>query len=428
MTPQSHTIIFVDDEEHILNSLKRTFRKDPYTIIATTSVAEVLQTISKAPVALVISDQRMPEMKGTELIGKIKDRSPDTIRIILTGYADLHGAMDAINRGEVYRFITKPWDDEDIRTIVAKALEYYDIVMEYRRLQAITQKQNLELRELNENLETKVRERTTKIANLNAEIKESFLSLIRTLAGAMEMHSHIVGNHSKRVANLSKALATKMDISNDELFSIETAAVLHDIGKIAIPDSILKKSEAVLTRQESELMRRHPELGEAVIGNVKGLRRMAIIIRHHHERYDGSGYPDGLRGDDIPIGSRIVAIADAYDKMLNTKGAMSSTTPEKVLKHIESNAATAFDPDILLNFKEMISRGKESDAVEVEVGYKDLHEGMTLTRDIMTAKGVLLLPKGSILRENLIEKIQAYRYTDPIVNGIFVRRASVTNE
>src|SRR4030067_3863555 len=168
MTPESvmectHSLLLVDDEENILNSLKRTFRKEQYRIITAQSGMEGLSVIDREKVSLVLSDHRMPGMEGVEFLNEVRQKSTDTIKMMLTGYADMQSVMNAINHGEVYRFITKPWDDEEIRLIVKDALHHYDLIDENLELHALTLRQNMELIDLNNNLEKKVAERTKEV-------------------------------------------------------------------------------------------------------------------------------------------------------------------------------------------------------------------------------------------------------------------------
>ena len=419
-------ILIVDDEENVLKSLLRSLHKETYKIDVTTSPREALRMLREAdrPYAVVVSDQRMPQMEGVSLLEKAREISPDTIRIILTAFADTQLAIEAINHGAVYRFLTKPWNDGDLRITFRQAVSHFELICENKRLEALTARQNTELRDLNENLEQKVQDRTQEISRLNAQLEKGFLGSIQVMARIAEVNSPLIGSHSKRVGAVSREVARYMGVSGKALFQIVVAATLHDIGKIGAPADSLRKSRSSLTPREKELLQRHVLQGEAILMRVPNLEEAARIVRHHHENTDGSGYPDRLRKDDIPLGSRIIAAVDAYDNALNNRQRFQSATPEGALKFVQDLAPETFDPNVVSALTACLSeRGLlEQDEVEVEVRLEDLRSGMVLTRDIRTARGILLLPKDRVIRRSQLEKLRNFQESDPIVDGIYVYR------
>src|SRR4030066_1530200 len=265
MNPESvmectHSLLLVDDEENILNSLKRTFRKEQYKIVTAKSGLEGLSVIGKEKISLVLSDYRMPGMEGVEFLNEVRQKSPDTIRMMLTGYADMQSVMNAINHGEVYRFITKPWDDEEIRFIVRDALRHYDLIDENKALQALTHKQNIELKDLNNNLEDKVAERTKEVEVLYKDLEQNFIDFVRVFMSLLELKSQFLGSHCKRVAALSRRLADKTGLPSDEKLDIEVASVLDDLGTLGFPEKMLRKKPSELDPVEKALLQQHPVL------------------------------------------------------------------------------------------------------------------------------------------------------------------------
>lgn len=211
------------------------------------------------------------------------------------------------------------------------------------------------------------------------------------MANLGEMHSPTIGSHAKRVAAYCKSMSRLQGMSDIETFQIEVAAVLHDIGKIGISSSILNKSESTMTRLDQEIYRKHVIHGEAILQMVPNVAEAPKYVRHHHERFDGNGYPDRLKGRDIPIGARMIAVVDAYDNVMNKRSFYQTATQEKALKYIRGRCPSQFDPDILKVFVECLE-GAGSEAVreaEVEVNMRDITEGMVLSRDLRTAKGIL---------------------------------------
>ncbi|HAS18084.1 MAG TPA: two-component system response regulator, partial [Nitrospiraceae bacterium] len=231
-----HTILLVDDEENILNALNRVLRREGFRIFTATSGNQALLTMDKEKITLILSDCRMPGMDGIELLAEVRKRTPDTIRMMLTGYADMETSMAAINRGEVYRFITKPWNDDELKLIIKDGIHQYELVQENRYLHELTQKQNLILKDLNSNLEQKVSERTREVEMLFKELEQNFFDVVRVFTGLMELKSPYLGGHAKRVAALSRRLAEKIGLPTDEVLNIEVAALLQDIGTLGFPD------------------------------------------------------------------------------------------------------------------------------------------------------------------------------------------------
>lgn len=417
-------ILIIDDEAGILGAVNRTLRREDLTLFTTSSPDEALERISAEKFAVAISDQRMPEIEGSRFLEKVRELSPDTIRIILTGHADIESAVDAINRGSVFRFLTKPWVDDELCSVVRQAVAQYELVIENRRLNELTAVQNLELKDLNQNLETKVIERTSEVTRLNEQLQESFLCSVRTMAGLAELHSSVVGSHSKRVAAFSKEVATLMGMSSDDIFQVEVAATLHDIGKISVSADILSKSPEHHKKSEREVLQRHPVLGESIVRMVPAMVKASLFVRHHHELCDGSGYPDRLMKERIPLGAQIIGAVDAYDRMLNSMSAYETATPERALDYVLEQCPSHFRADVV----EAIARSlREGDSLgvgsnEVEIGMKDLRPKMMLSRDLTTGRGVLLLPKDSVFNSDNLNIIKKFHESDPIVDGIFVYR------
>ena len=254
----SPTLLFVDDEPGILSALRRLFRPHGYRIFIAEGGAAGLEILEKEAVDLVISDMRMPEMDGAAFLKEVRNRWPKVMRILLTGYADITSTVAAINQGEIYRYIAKPWDDNEIVTIVREAMERLHLELENQRLSALTQAQNDELKTLNANLEQKVAERTaelrqalTFVEQSHGELKKSFLTSVQVFAGVIELRSGSVGSqmsgHGRRVAEHARSVAQRMGLSDNEVQNIMLAGLLHDIGKLGLPDELLGKPFNTLT-------------------------------------------------------------------------------------------------------------------------------------------------------------------------------------
>jgi len=425
---EKHTILFVDDEVHILSSLKRAFRKEGYNILTTDNGEEALEFFKDNNISLIISDQRMPVMSGVELLSRAKKISPETIRIMLTGYADIKAAVAAINKGEVYRFIGKPWNDDDIKMIVRHALQQIEMKRENERLKALTEKQNGELKVLNSSLEQKVRERTkeielknTELAKLYKELKTSFFETIKVMVGLMELLNPPLGGHSKRVAAMSKKIAKMMGLGSNEISLVEVAGLLHDVGLMGLPANIIKHGMKTSNEREKKIYNQHPEMGYATLNLIKELKQVAVLVKSHHERFDGKGFPGGLASEEIPLGARIIAVADTYDEITYSKEYFSERSGrQKALEHIKVFKGHKFDPVIVNYFYKYLEDAKELAGDELVVRLNELAVGMLLSRDIFTKSGKLLLTRNTTLEAVHIERIGSFNKVDPIRGDIYI--------
>ncbi len=432
-TKEIPKILFVDDEENILKSLKRLFIDEEIEVFTANSGGAGLDIIKKNEISVVISDQKMPEMNGVEFLARAKEISPDSIRIILTGYADINAAMDAINKGGAYRYITKPWDDTDIILLIKDSIEKYRLIKENKDLTELTKKQNEELKKWNTQLEIMVQEQTIdiqkqnkKLQELNEHLEKNFKQSIEVFSGLIEMRDKTISNHSKNVASIAIQNAKAMALSDHDVNNIFVAALLHDIGKIGIPDSILAKREEEWNEFERNEYILHPIRGQVAIASLEGFQEIGLLIRHHHENVDGTGFPDGLKRTAIPLGSRIISMADAVDRIANGNP-LAKNNYQKALNEIELYLDKKYDRHIFHYLEYIISEkineiSAQDFSSELEVHPSKLVPGMIISRDIRSGSGILILAQGIILDKKIINAIQRYYEIDPPESGIFITR------
>lgn len=415
------TILFVDDEKNILSSLTRLFRKDGYNILTAESGRDGLMLAAKNELSLIVSDHRMPEMEGVEFLSKVKALAPDAPRFMLTGYADINAVMAAINKGEVTRFITKPWNDEELKLLVRDGVEKYGLIKENNRLSELTARQNVELTLLNKGLEAKVEEKTKKI-------RENFSGFVRIFADVMELYDGHVGGHSKRVAMMAKAFAERLGLGASDVELIETAALLHNIGLIGVPREIIDKDEGLLTADERALMRQNPVLSQDILSAIDTLRQAGTIIRSHMERYDGKGWPDKLKKDEIHIGSAIISACRLYDELKHKR---QKTLLSEIIDRFGKERLGMFSGELADGFVDFIKDYKEEELPHKAAGQlhnahfqslpvSEVKPGMVLAKNLVTSKGNLLVPKGTALTHALIEKILNFHRIDPVTEGACV--------
>jgi response regulator RpfG family c-di-GMP phosphodiesterase len=412
-------LLFVDDEEYILNALRRLFRPHGYKILAAGSGAEALALLEHQNVDLIISDMRMPVMDGAQLLEQVRAKWPDTLRILLTGYADVDSTIAAINKGEIYRYVAKPWEDNDIILLVRHALERKSLELEKRRLELLTQQQNDQLKALNASLETKVQERTVELRRTmssleqtHSELKKSFIASIRIFSSLIELRAGKLAGHSRRVADLARSLAQQMGLGDGEIQDIVFAGLLHDIGKIGLPDRLLEKPFATLNIDEREQVVKHPVIGQAALMSLTRLKTAAEFIAAHHERFDGLGYPRALSGSAIPLGARILAVANDYDSLksgtLNTQLYSSVEAHEFIVK----KSGQRYDPAVVSALNKVLDGGDQRAELMQQVKTPNLKSGMVLARDLIASNGLLLLSADHVLDDIVIAKLLNFEHRE----------------
>lgn len=427
------TLLFVDDEPGILSSLRRLFRPHGYRILVAESGALGLAELEKTPVDLVISDMRMPEMDGATFLKAVRQRWPDTVRILLTGYADVTSTVAAINEGEIYRYVSKPWDDNEIVNTVREALERYRLKQENLRLTALTQSQNEELKGLNASLEQKVAERTAELRQAlsfveqsHGELKKSFLTSVQVFAGLIELRSGPAGSrlagHGRRVADMARNLAQRLGMGDVEVQNIMLAGLLHDVGKMGLPDDLLGKAFNTLSQDQRALVMKHPVIGQNILIAIDKFKDAAILVRHHHESFDGNGYPDRLAGMSIPQGSRILAVVNDYDSLQIGTLVQRPLRPEEALAFIADNRGKRYDPATVDAFLKLISETRKTVPTEVPLRTMHLKPGMVVSRDLPHRDGYLLLAKGSVLTGDIIGQLVKLEQSEQQMLTLYIRQ------
>lgn len=410
------SILLVDDEASVLSALRRLLRPSGYTMHFAASGREGLEVLEREHVDLVISDMRMPEMDGATFLKHVRNRWSDVVRVMLTGYSEITSTIDAINHGEIYRYIQKPWDDNDLILIIRDALERRRLQAENARLQLLTQQQNDELRELNSGLEHKVQERTAELelANgslkqANDRLKQNFLVSIKTFSGLMELRGGGVAGHARRVAELARRLAGHLNIDAKSQQDIFLAGLLHDIGKIGFSDAMLSKPVSKMNGEEMGHYRKHAIAGESALMPLDELKEAARIVRAHHERFDGQGFPDGMQGSAIPVGARILSVVNDFDDLQIGTLADRRLSRDEAVAMLSRSRSSRYDPEVVDAFVEMIGGAvQDPPSRDLQVAAADLRVGMVLARDLVGRDGALLLAADYVLDESLIRQIQNY--------------------
>lgn len=409
------SLLLVDDEAYILTALARLFHPLGYIIHTAEGGIPALKILESENIDLVISDMCMPQMDGAEFLTQVAQRWPHIVRILLTGHSDLASTIAAINKGHIYSYFSKPWEGSEILLTVQHALEQKRLREERDALEQLTKQQNIELKDLNANLEQKVAERTEELYQTNQllelayqELRESYYAAIPIFASMIQLREGPGKGHGARVAQLARDIAEHMELKEEEVHHIHFAGMLHDIGKLSWPDALLSIPTAKLSTEQLRLVETHPVVGQSLLMGLEPLQETALFIRHHHEQYDGKGYPDGLAGKNIPHGARILAVANDYDGLRS--GALMGETYSSLdaRDFLLERCDSRYDRTIVNACIAVLEAKESGDSLlrELHLDAHGLKPGMVLSRDMISDEGVLLLSKGYRLNEAIIQKIR----------------------
>ncbi|MAJ59648.1 MAG: hypothetical protein CBC48_06490 [bacterium TMED88] len=354
-------VLFVDDESNILKAIQRLLRAESVEVLTAQRPEEALELLEQTDVQLVVSDHRMPGMSGADLLSVVRERHPEIVRVMMTGYTHMDVAVEAINRGEIYRLITKPWNDDELRLTLKQALDHYTLKQEVQRLNHVTRQQNFKLQDMNKNLETKVRERTRQLDAKNLELRTAYIQTIRALAEAIDAKDAYTRGHSERVAVYASRIAGEMKLDKQLIERVYFSGLLHDVGKIGIPDAIITKP-APLDPEERETIKAHPEIGAKILEPVAFLKEIVPCVRHHHEWFDGSerGYPDRLIASAIPLPSRVILVADTVEAMTSDRPYRKALSIDTVVSELDKYSGSQFDPVVVGAFLRLLEREGEN--------------------------------------------------------------------
>ena len=331
--PAEH-ILIVDDEEAIREVVSTLLESQGYNCALAANGRIATEHLKNHSPDLVLSDMVMPEMDGLKLLDWIRNRDKDIPVIMVTAMHDLSIALDAIRCG-AYDYILKPFEKDQLYMSVRRALEHRRLLLENRNYQR--------------NLEKLVAEQTAQIRGALQQLESSYDDTLEALGGALDLKDAETEGHCKRVTAFTLAIAKALNVDVSQLPEIARGAFLHDIGKMAIPDQILRKP-GPLTPEEQQIMRTHCAIGFEMLSRVPFLRDVAKIVIAHQEHYDGSGYPNGLKGEDIPLGARIFAVADTLDAMTSDRPYRSALSLEQAKAEIARCSGTQFDPKVAAAF------------------------------------------------------------------------------
>jgi len=422
------TILCVDDEEHIVNSLKRVLRREDKVLTATSGEA-ALEILKREDVDLLITDMRMPGMTGADLLAEVSRLKLDPARILLTGYTDDELLKNAINEGGLDRYLRKPWGNEELISAVRQELDRRALRLENRALAVELAQKNEALLKLNEGLEETVQERTGELVSANqklekslTDLRESHRATARIFYNLLSLSEHLGGDQAILTGKLSALIAQQLGLGKELIGQIRLAGILGELGLLCMNSSLHSKPWFELTEEERRIYTTHPSFATQAMAPATHLSSASLAIKHQFERFDGKGTPDKLQGEDIPIAARILAVSRDYVRILNgvmQKGRLSSFS---AYKEIERAAGYIYDPAIVTALQVVIPKLSEEvvEKDEAVLSTAKLQRGMVLSRDLFNNRSILLLPKGKVLTESIIDKLQRVEEADESFLDVYV--------
>lgn len=365
-------ILLVDDDSNILDGYRRNLRKK-FEIEVAQSGSEALKVAEeKGPFAVIVSDLRMPEMDGIEFLSRVRKIAPDTVRMMLTGNADLNASIDAVNEGNIFRFLTKPCSVDKMAMFLDAGVEQYNLVKAEKDL-----------------------------------LEGTLSGSVKVLTDILSLASPAAFGRAARLQRIMAGLADKLGV--ERKWEFELAGMLSQTGCVTLPDNVISKiySGSPLNVIETKMFESHPQIGHDLLINIPRLQGVAKIILYQEKRYDGAGIPDdGVKGNDLPPGARALNIAIAYDTLVKSRKAIN-----EALREIQSNSHY-YDPTMLQALEKFVASQKEFAARTINV--QELTTGMVIAQDMATSTGMLLITKGQTVTDTLRERLRNFARTEEI--------------
>lgn len=420
MTITTHpipSILIVDDEPVVLAALKETLEREKYHVVACSSPLKALAIIEERDFAVIISDQRMPEMLGLDFLIESRRLRPHASRVLITAVLALPTIVDAINKGEIYRFVAKPWLREELLATVRNAIQRHDLITHNETLQARTQQLNAQLIDANGELERKLADLERQRQQLdaaNTELSSRYESSLELCRRILTAYDPILGGQAKALVEFTGKMSETEHFTPAERHALKSAAWLCDLGLIGVSRELLRSFRAnpgQLTERERATLHYHPIYSQTLAALVDARSDVGEVIRAHHEHFDGTGYPDGLAGKNIPWVARCLAVAVGYVESGLPKQAAIDTLLAKAGAHYDPEAVRLF-----LKVSNLVHLPRQVREILLD----ELEPGMVLASGIYSPHGLLLIGEGQSLGPGTIAKIRSHNQVTPINQRLLV--------
>ncbi|WP_350599819.1 HD domain-containing phosphohydrolase [Pseudomonas sp. 65/3-MNA-CIBAN-0223] len=425
-------VLLVDDEESILNSLRRLLRGQPYDVLLATGGAQALEIMALQPIDLVMSDARMPNMDGATFLAHVHQLYPHTTRIMLTGYADPAAIIKAINEGQIHRYISKPWHDEELLLTLRQSLAYQHSERERLRLVQETDQQNEQLKRLNATLEKHVAARTAELQQTADMLDLAYEELKRSYVTGTEVFSLLANlrlppakQTNRQIIELVRVYCNRHGVDEATGRDLTMAAALYNIGKLSWTDSMMTAPADLLHHNDRERYRGYPKQSETLLMTLDPMKDAARLILHHQEHWDGTGFPDRLKGEAIPFGSRLLKLAVDFIELQRGLILERQMNSDEALLYIRNYVGRLYDPGMVEDFIQVCAACQSdvslADPAVKVLTTRDVTAGMILARNLNADNGMLLLNAGKVLNGALVEKLIAFEAMEGAKYSIFVK-------
>jgi len=416
-TPNEPTILVVDDEPVVLSALKQTLEREGFHVVACASPLKALAILQERSFSVIISDQKMPEMLGLDFLIESRALRPQASRILVTAVLALPTIVDAINKGEIFRFVAKPWLREELIATVRNAVQRHELVTHNQALQAETLALNAQLKEANAALATQISDPQQKQLRLdaaNSELSASYENSLELCRRILTTYDPILGGQAKVLVEFAARMAATDEFTDSQRHALRSAAWLCDLGLIGVPREMLRafrtKTE-LLSDHERAMLHNHPVYSQTLAALVDNHGEVGEIIRGHHEKFNGAGYPDGLIGENIPWPARCLAVAVGFVESGLTKSAAIDALLDK--------SGIDYDPEAVRLFLKVSNLVQLPKQVR-EIMLHELEAGMVLANGIYSPHGLLLIGEGQSLSPGTITKIRSHNQVTPISQRLLV--------
>ncbi|MCC5834756.1 MAG: response regulator [Opitutales bacterium] len=419
-------LLIVEDDMMVRMVLHETLEAEGYAVSSFETPSQALAAIKEHNYCMVLSDLRLPEMSGMDLLDEIRKAQPNAVRILITGYSNMATLAEGINRGLLFRFISKPWTREELLTTIQSAKDHYDLEQSHRYLQEETRalneslaSVNAELRLVNHELHSKIDELEQQKNDLNAlsnRLNDQVEHTLELCYQLQEKNNPILAIRTKARVELARGICKNAPFDDEEKRCLINASWLCDLGMIGLPSALIdryNRKPEKLSSDEITQVQNHPIVSQQLATLIDKSSTLSNAIRSHHERHDGTGFPDGLAGDRVPVMARLLAVIVHF--------AESEADNKTILKEIEAKAGSDFHPDAVRSFFRYANLEEPPSRMR-EVVFDELEPGMRLANGIYGPTGLMLVAKDRVLDENTIRHIRNYNQRNPLHQRIFVYR------
>ena len=399
----TYTVLFVDDEPNILRAIKRALFTMDITLLLADSGAKALDLMSKHDVHVVISDMKMPQMSGAELLEQVAINYPETFRVVLTGYADIESTIKAVNQGKIHRYLQKPWDNQELIAVVEEGLERVKLKAENLRLQKLTRLQNKKLRDVNASLEQVVQKRTRQIKAALNKIEKHNLAMEQVLFNVISINPDINGKFAIEVSELASKLARIARLEKEEIQQVRYAGLICELGLLGLESEDFKAPFSKLKYQQQQNYLSQTKQAALILAPAHELHQVSDIIEFQFEHYNGSGLYNKV-AKEIPTGARILAIARDYWRLVTGRMSGIEMSPRDAKLEMKKHRNTRYDGeflDLLLEAEDVTT----SKLLSTSLKASQLKAGMVLAQNLYNDSHILILPEGHVFSDATIQKL-----------------------